>query len=159
MKKNIIFFIILFLSSGISAQNPVEKGNFVLNAGTGIGVYSVPIYIAADYGIGSDISLGVDLSFGFCFDSFKEKNDGRKTVFNSLAKVDYHFNNLLNISNKYDFYAGLSLGYGINTPDGFLVRTQIGGRYYFSETIAVNAQFFGGNFSSGIMIGVSYTIK
>jgi outer membrane immunogenic protein len=80
------------------------------------------------------------------------------------GNANYHFNTLLEIPQKWDFYAGLNIGFfAWLSPDdyygshksGIGLGAQIGGRYYFSDKMGINLEFGGGNAFSGGKIGVS----
>src|SRR5680860_1917862 len=84
---------------------------------------------------------------------------------------NYHFNELLEMPSNWDLYMGLSLGfivfsskwdgpgssieYAGNGNSGLYLYAQIGGRYFFSDNIAVNLQLGGGNYFSGGKIGIT----
>ena len=74
--------------------------------------------------------------------------------FGALARVDYHWNRLLEIPSNWDFYLGANVSFlngdELETDFGL----QIGGRWYWSDKWGLNLEFGGGNgYSSSI--GVS----
>ncbi len=72
------------------------------------------------------------------------------SLFVFQVRGDYYFNTLIGLDKTWDVYAGLQLGPGVMTaPSGypgskegfnFTVDGLAGGRWYFSETMALNAE-------------------
>jgi outer membrane immunogenic protein len=163
MKRIILLLILFVAASAIFAQCPVAKGQAQFNGGVGFSSWGVPIYMGLDYGIHKDVTLGGELSFN----SYREKYANHyynHTITGISGNCNYHFNHILNIPQDWDFYAGLNLGFYIwKSPDNYYgshssgldLGAQIGGRYYFTETVGVNLEFGGGNAFSAGKIGVS----
>ncbi len=157
MKKTKLLIILLFSSAFMFAQNPIDKGQFQLNAGVGFSGWGIPVYVGFDYGVHPDITIGAEASFR----SYNETWVGTKyrhTIFGLLGNGNYHFNNLLNIPSNWDLYAGLSLGfyfwssssdYPGDRTSGLGLAAQIGGRYYFNEKFGLNLELGGGTIGSG----------
>lgn len=118
-----------------------------------------------DYGITDNITIGAEVSY----QAYKIY-DIKSTILGLQANANYHFNKVLNIPNKWDCYAGLSVNYynwtikdaDTNTSlvddTPFGVAGQVGGRYFFNEKIAVNFELGGGNATSGGKIGITYKL-
>jgi outer membrane immunogenic protein len=162
MRIFIFIFGLLFLIGTTFSQTPVQKGETQLNGGLGFSGWGVPIYVGLDYGIHSDISIGGELSYRSYHDNWAGGYD--LSVIGILGNGNYHFNRILKISNPWDFYAGLNIGfyiwnspsgYGGNHNSGLGLGVQVGGRYYFSKTFGINLEFGGGNTAAGGKIGVS----
>lgn len=164
MKKLILIFGLFFLTTGAMAQSPLVKGGKQFNAGVGLSGWGVPIYLGLDFGVHPDISLGVEVSFR----RYKEKWNKTYYYYHNVMGVsgnfNYHFNRILQIPPKWDFYAGLNIGYYIwSSPDyypgdhvsGLGLGLQVGGRYYLTEKVGLNLEFGGGNAFSGGKFGVS----
>ncbi len=174
MKKITLILVFLGLLAFTSqAQAPLEKGGIQINAGLGMSSWGLPIYGGFDYGVGNNISIGGELSFRSKSESYG--NSKWKTSYTSIAGIaNYHFNEVLNIPSKFDFYAGLSLGYSIfnskydgpggdydytgSGDSGLYLSGQVGGRYFFSDKVAVNLEFGGGNVFSSGKIGVTFLL-
>ncbi|MFZ4400120.1 MAG: hypothetical protein ACOYO1_08810 [Bacteroidales bacterium] len=165
MKKKILSIGFLLLSTILFAQGPISKGKTQLNAGLGFSGWGVPVYFGIDYGVHSDISIGAELSYR----SYNETIFGTKysySIIGILGNANYHFNNILNISSPWDFYAGLNIGfYNISSSNssggissGLGLGAQIGGRYYFNNKWGINLEIGGGNSVSGGKIGVTYKL-
>ena len=166
MKKSLVLFTFISLFFAVfqaQAQNPIAKGQSQINAGLGLSSRGLPVYIGFDYGVHDDITVGAELSYRGYRESL---GAGRYThsIFGILVNGNYHFNNLLNISSEWDFYAGLNAGIYIwNTPNdypgtnpsSFGLGAQIGGRYYFTEKLGVNLEFGGGHAYGGGKVGLS----
>lgn len=162
MKRLFSLIAALFIAIGVYAQNPLDEGQFQLNAGLGLSGNGIPIYGGFDYMARNNISVGGLISFS----SFNEDIIGERyshNVIGLIANANYHFNPLLEIPPDWDTYAGLSLGYyAWSSPSGYPganssglgLALQIGGRYYFSDRAAVNLELAGG-YAFGTKIGIS----
>lgn len=149
--RNFLFALVLiFISVENQAQNPIPSGTKYVNMGVGFSNHGVPIYGGMDFGIGHNISLGFNVSHRFDYDF---ADWGIAGTFN------YHFNQIMNIPNNWDFYAGFNIGsvFGNNTTDLDL-GGQIGFRYFFNQKIGINLQFGGGNNFSDGTIGLTFKL-
>lgn len=163
MNKQILTIILtLFVGSAFS-QSPVQKGRSQLNAGVGLSSWGVPVYLGLDYGVHKDITIGGELSYRGYHDRINTVRYSH-SVMGISGNGNYHFNSVLNIPRNWDLYAGLNLGFFIWDSDrdypgshtsGLGLGAQVGGRYYFSDTVGVNLEFGGGNAFSGGKIGIS----
>ncbi len=172
MKRiTLILGISLFFAFAVHAQAPLQEGGKQLNVGFGLSNFGLPVYGGMEFGIGNNISVGGEITYrnhGESFSTSKWKN-----TYTSIAGVgNYHFNELLEIPSNWDLYAGLSLGFTIfsskwDSPgsdnmkysgggtSGLYLNGQIGGRYFFSDKMAVNLEFGSGNYFSGGKIGIT----
>lgn len=166
MKKHLLTLSFLLLSSLIFAQSPVAKGKSQVNAGVGLSSWGVPIYVGLDYGVHSDITVGGELSYRSYNDKYASISYDH-SVIGISGNGNYHFNRILEIPQKWDFYAGLNLGFYIwNSPSdyegshstGLGLGAQIGGRYFFSDAIGINLEFGGGNAFSGGKLGLTFKL-
>lgn len=153
-------------TSTFYAQSPIAKGGAQLNAGVGLSSWGIPLYIGMDFGIHKDVTLGFEASFRSHHERYNDYRY-RHNVIGISGNVNYHFNSLLNIPPKWDFYAGLNIGfYHWNSPNdyygdhysGLGLGGQIGGRYYFTDRVGINLEFGGGNAFSGGKFGISIKI-
>lgn len=163
MKKIILLACLFTTANATYAQSPLPIHKTQLNLGVGLSNWGVPIYAGVDYGINRDLSLGLEFSTR----SYNENwNNGsyHHTVSAFIGNANYHFNTALNIPTKYDFYAGLNIGFNIwNSPtaytgnhtSGLAIGAQIGGRYYLSQKTALNLEFGGGNSATNSKFGLS----
>ncbi|MFV0344974.1 MAG: outer membrane beta-barrel protein [Bacteroidales bacterium] len=174
MKKHLLVLVFVLVGAMGYAQAPIDQGEVQLNAGFGFSNGGLPIYAGAEFGIGNNISLGGLLSYRGDKDSYSVAGTGYswKYRYTTIAAFgNYHFNELLNIPSKFDFYAGVSLGYTIfkakydgsgsvsyagSEGSGFYFSGQVGGRYFFTDRFAVNLEFGGGNYISGGKLGITY---
>ncbi len=157
---------LLFLTCITFSQTPIQKGETQLNGGFGFSGWGIPIYFGFDYGIEEDISIGGEISYRSYGEDWGGK-DYSHTVIGISGNGNYHFNRILKISEPWDFYAGLNIGfyiwsspsgYGGSHNSGLGLGAQVGGRYYFSKTLGINLELGGGNaFTSG-KIGVTIKI-
>ncbi|WDO14385.1 porin family protein [Flavobacterium sp. WW92] len=164
--KRLINLSVLLLTISSFAQAPLEKGKIQLNAGFGTSNWSTPIYFGADYMISNPITVGLEASYQ-SYTTYGIKS----TIIGLQANGNYHFNELLEISNEWDAYAGLNLNYynwkfkdsDTNTylvdDEPFGVGVQIGGRYFFNEKFAINLELRSGNVTTGGKIGITYLLN
>ena len=165
MKKLLLLSTFVLIAGFAFSQNPMPVGKSQLNLGVGLSGWGVPIYIGLDHGVHKNITIGAEVSFR----SYNEKwrnNRYRHNITGISGNANYHFNNALEISKKWDLYAGLNLGFYVWTsPDnyngnhnsGLGLGAQIGARYYLSNKVGLNLEFGGGNAFTGGKFGV--TIK
>jgi outer membrane immunogenic protein len=165
MKKYIIILLFSFIyAQEANSQSPIKYGEHQLNAGVGFSGWGVPVYFGLDFGVGHDISLGLECTFR----SYGQNYTGskyRSSIFGISGNGNYHFNRILEIPSNWDLYAGLNLGYFFwYTPSdypgsessGLGLGAQIGGRYFFSRNFGLNLEFGGGNSFSGGKFGITY---
>jgi len=109
------------------------------------------VYGGIDFGVHPDITVGGEISLRI--------GDGYNII-GFAGNGNYHFNRILSIPAKWDFYAGLSVGYYKLVTDadynygGLGWAGQVGGRYYFNEKFGINLELGGGNISGG-KIGIT----
>lgn len=163
MKKVFLALILLAAAVAVFAQNSVAVGQTQVNFGLGLSNWGVPVYVGLDYGIGKDVTLGGELSYR-SFNEDHNNNNYDRSVFGVYGNLNYHFNHVLSIPMNWDFYAGLNLGYNVwNEPNdyegdhisGLNLGAQVGGRYYFTDTVGLNLELGGGNVFSNGKIGLS----
>ena len=172
MKKNLNRTLMLtaaVLTLGAAAaygQNPLEVRKVQLNTGFGFSDWGVPIYLGLDYGAARDFTIGGELSFRSYRDNYNGLGYGH-TIIGVSANGNYHFNTVLNMSDEWDFYAGLNLGfyswtspsdYPGNRTSSIGLGAQIGGRYYFTKKVGINLELGGGNAFSGGKIGFTFKL-
>lgn len=165
MKKFLIIILMSMTYMNMNAQAPLRKGNYQFNAGLGFSSWGIPVSAGVDFGVSHDITVGLEASFS----TFNEKIYGSwytSYVFGIAGNGNYHFNTVLEIPKKWDFYAGVSLGYyswalptdyPVKNPSGIGVGVQIGGRYFLNRSFGLNLEFTGGTFTGG-KIGVTYAL-
>jgi len=163
MKRYILIFGFILLTIYVYGQNPINKGQGQFNAGLGFSTGGLPMYLGFDIGVHPDITVGGELSVRFYEDGYRGENYHHSVV-GMAGNGNYHFNNLLDIPSKWDFYAGLNIGFYLwNTNDDYPgpdlselgLGMQIGGRYYFNDKFGLNLEFGGGNAFSGGKFGIS----
>lgn len=163
MKRAILPIFIIFSTSLLFAQSPLPIGGKQLNAGVGLSSWGVPVYIGLDFGVHEDISVGGEMSIRSYHEKWK-KEYYRHLVIGVSANGNYHFNRVLNIPSRWDFYAGLNLGFFIfSSPNeypggrssGLGLGAQIGGRYFLNNKLGLNLEFGGGNAFGGGKFGIT----
>jgi hypothetical protein len=164
MKKVLLSFILLSLFSlTANAQSPLGKGGKQINLGVGFSSFGIPVYGGMDFGVHEDITMGFQLEY----QKFDEDFSGAKfdhQIYSISVNGNYHFNSILDIPQKWDLYAGANIGYWRwSSPDnypgdhasGLGLGLQIGGRYYFTNSLGLHLELGGGNAVSGGKIGLS----
>jgi hypothetical protein len=136
------------LSSFVFAQSPVGDGGKQVNFGLGLYSSSVPVYVGMDFGVHPDITVGPQIGFDLGLNYMAISGRG-----------DYHFNTLLDLPRDWNVYAGANIGFVAgfdNDYDSELdLGLQIGGRYYWNSSWAINLEFGGGPAFTGGRLGVS----
>ncbi len=165
MKKAILFTLALFTGYVIQAQYALAKGDKQVNAGVGFSGWGVPIYVGMDFGVDTDISAGIEMSYrnyGYRYMSTRY----HQSVIGFAGNANYHFNGITDIPTQYDVYAGLNVGFYVwsdvgdnrgGRNSGLGLAAQVGGRYYFNSKTAINLEFSGGNVF-GTKLGISVKI-
>src|SRR5579872_1641310 len=110
MKKLLLTMVLLAGIISSYGQNPLPVGAAQLNAGLGFSGYGIPVYLGLDFGAARDFTLGGELSFRSYRDSYNG-NGYNHNIIGISGNGNYHFNTVLNMTNQWDFYAGLNLGY------------------------------------------------
>ena len=165
MKRITLIIGIVFLISYISnAQSPIEQGEKQINAGVGLSTFGFPLYAGLEIGLDNNISVGGELSYRK-YTRFSSWNPSIITV---AGLANYHFNELLDIPPEWNLYAGVTAGYSIWSYSGtssvlrtgrsrIFIAGQVGGRYYLSDSFAINVELGGGTYSGG-KVGVTFII-
>ncbi|MBX9808132.1 MAG: porin family protein [Flavobacteriaceae bacterium] len=165
MKKCLLLAAFCLTSMGIFAQAPLEKGALQLNTGFGTSGWGTPIFLGLDYGVGNNFTVGAEVSYQSKSQSVLS-NSYKSTAIGVGVNGNYHFNEILNIPSKWDFYGGLNVNYYNWSYDNDLYKVsdatdlgigaQLGGRYFFTETFGLNLEIGGGNATSGGKIGITF---
>ena len=174
MKKNVLIALmigIFCLAHNAEAQyNPFANNDKLLNAGIGISGWGVPIYASIEFGVVDNISVGAGLSYQSDTErvsNFKWSHD----ILGIMVFGNYHLNEVLDIPDQFDLYAGLSLGYyswstksndavinyGGSGSGGLGIAGQIGGRYFVTDNVGINLELGGGSVLSSGRLGVTVT--
>ncbi|MDA3866209.1 MAG: hypothetical protein PF489_05585 [Salinivirgaceae bacterium] len=164
--KKVFFLIVLaviLITAPAYSQSPLPTGKTQLNAGVGFSGWGIPVYVGLDLSVHPDITIGGEFSYRSYRENWKDDYYNH-SVIGIAGNGNYHFNSLLNIPQRWDFYAGLNLGFFVwSSPNdyygdhssGLGIGGQIGGRYYFSQNFGINLEFGGGNAISGGKFGIS----
>ncbi|MFZ1703122.1 MAG: outer membrane beta-barrel protein [Saprospiraceae bacterium] len=165
--KRINLITILFLIGTTSfAQASLEKGRNQINLGVGLSGWGIPVYLGFDHGTSQDITLGLEVSFR-SFNENYNSNTYKHNIIGFSGNGNYHFNRVLNLPRKFDFYAGLNVGfYSWSSPNDYNgsntsrlgLGGQVGFRYFLSSKTGINLEFGGGNAFSGGKIGLTFKL-
>jgi len=166
MKRIIISLSLVLLSTLAFSQSALYRGTSQLNLGVGLSDSGIPVYIGFDHSVLTDVTLGGELSYR-AYNENWQNNYYNHNIIGISGNANYHFNTLLGISNRWDFYAGGNLGFYVWTsPDGYTgnhssslgLGAQVGARYYFSNSLGINIEFGGGNAFNGGKLGLSFRL-
>jgi len=146
MKKCVFVTMFCLVAVGAFAQSPLEVGGFQLNAGVGTSNWGTPVYVGLDYGA----------------------TKYRSSVVGIGVNGNYHFNRILQMSKKWNLYAGLGLNYFAwsyensnyksNDDSSIGLGAQLGARYFFMNKFGVNFELGGGNATNGAKFGITYKL-
>lgn len=173
--KNKIFvsvFILFFMvaTNSFAQFNPYTDNTKLVTVGVGASGWGIPVFVRYEMPVADNITVGGD----FSFQSKSEKYASYKwnhTIVGLNGRGSYHFNELLNASDEWDFYAGATLGYYIwNTKydgsgsfdytgsgsGGFSLGAHVGARYFVNENLGITAEAGGGSVLAGGTIGVTF---
>lgn len=180
MKKKIVFtlFLSVFCLFTSIAQDSTTKYRFI-NFGIGASGWGVPLYLGMEFPIAKDQTLSFDASYQTSSESYGWLGYNivwRHTIIGINGSYNYYFNELIDLPEHFDSYAGVGLGYyfwrtritetfnGFDEPysgtgnGGIGISFILGGRYYFKDNWAVNVQLGGGTVLSSGRLGVSYRL-
>ncbi len=160
MKKIIIAIAMFAGISSVNAQS-FNEGTSVLQAGIGFGgAFGTPITLGYEYGVTEKIGVGLSVGYGSKTQSFFG-GDYKYTNILVGLKGNYHFYT----TDVVDVYGGAILGYNNQSvtttftgpgaqvaASKVLLGAQLGGRYYFTESLGAFAELgFGlANFNVGL---------
>ncbi len=172
MKKLSLLVMVLF--STVVFSQRIQEGGHQVNAGLGFSSgWGLPVFAGYDYAVTNDITIGGQINYATSSDTYATFK-WNSTWVSFGANGNYHFNNVLQIPNNFDVYAGVTLAYnlysydypseldakyrtGSNSKMGF--RGQIGGRYFFNDKFAINVEFGGGSVATGGRVGITYKLN
>lgn len=175
MKKMLLcsFIVVLAMATNsVQAQfNPYADNAKMLTAGIGVSSWGIPIFVRFEAPVADNITVGGGLSYQSKGENFFGSR-WRHTIFGINARGNYHFNEVLDINDKWDLYAGLNLGYYIwNTTwddsgsgidysgsanGGLSLGIHLGGRYFISDNFGINVEVGGGTVLGGGTIGATF---
>lgn len=168
--KKIFAIVALFSMSLLATQSfaqlAVDKGTKFVNLGIGFGGFGyggIGFNAAADFGVFKNITVGPQVGYRSATDA--AFTGFRVNYLDIGVRGAYHFNELINLPEAADLYAGLVLsyvnvstsfsGYG-GSASGLYVPIVIGGRYFFSEKVGAFAEL--GTAVSTLRAGVTFKL-
>lgn len=152
--KTLCVIAMVFSASLASGQARYDKGDFLLNAGIGLGYYyagGVPLLVSAEWAVNDVITVGPYLGYtSYTYNWGFGGERWRYTFLDLGVRGSYHFSELFEIRNeKVDVYGGAFLGFlvssysgdaftGYDDPytGGLRLGIHAGARYFFSEKVA-----------------------
>jgi outer membrane immunogenic protein len=182
MKKVFIaFMVVIAFATGVKAQDAAAEKPKLLNIGTGISNWGIPIVGSMDFTAIKNLTIGFGASYqtkkivrGFGW------SDWRLTLLGIRLQANYHFGALLEVDPKVDLYAGvavaayLQLLRNMDNPNGFVsgedasfkraftkgyagpgVCAQIGMHYFFSAKAGLHLELALGTVVSSATVGIT----
>lgn len=163
----------LFSISSYSQYDPYDDGNGLATVGVGFSSWGIPLFARYEHPVADNITVGGSVSY----QSKSEKYSSSKwkhSIIGINGRGSYHFNELLEASDDWDFYGGASLGfyiwdtkydgpgasfnYGGSGSGGLGIAAHVGARYFLNEKIALNLEVGGGSVLSGGTLGVTFIL-
>lgn len=172
-------------SSILSAQGEQEEkkeriqSTPVLNIGVGFSGWGIPVYASCEFSAGKNFNIGVGGSYQSSSESYTGSLYASRwthTIIGLSVSGKYYVNDVLKIPSEFDLYGGAALGYYLwktelvdsesNRSDvysgpgsgGFGIGLLIGGRYYFSDNLALNVEVGGNTVMASGGIGLSVAL-
>lgn len=139
MKRSIIIIIVIssiFINS-VNAQSNENHGN-TINAFLKIG-YKARVDLSYEFQIVKNLTISPKVIIPFTFDVFD---------IGLIARVDYYFDNLLNLPENWNIYSGLEAG-TIIIGDYFSYNIHIGTEYKFHKRWGVIGEIGIGDETTG----------
>lgn len=126
--KKIILVIAILSVSFINAQAYSGKNDNKFQVGVNAQDNGTGINISYDYGVGDNISFGFSSTYLLGVEDAIDADFGDR--FDVRARFNANLGNVINVSENFDVYPGLSLG--LKNFGG-----HIGARYFFSEGFGI----------------------
>ncbi len=175
--KNKVFIVVfvlftIYATSSNAQFNPFTNETKLVSVGFGASGWGIPLFLRYEQAVADNITVGGNLSF----QSKTEKYAGFRwnhTIVGVNARGSYHFNELFDVPEEWDFYGGGSLGYYFwNTKidgsgafpysgsgsGGFNIGGHIGGRYFVNEKLGIMLELGGGSVLAGGTVGVTFLL-
>ncbi|OIQ15454.1 DUF6646 family protein [Lacinutrix sp. MedPE-SW] len=128
--KKILLLITLVSTVASFGQAYSGKGDQKLSVGANLQDNATGINLNYDYGLGENISVGIATAYALNTDISSASFGDR---FDIKARFNANLGNVLNVSDNFDIYPGLSLG--LKNFGGHL-----GARYFFSSGFGIYAE-------------------
>lgn len=171
--KHLFSLFLLLISCNLSfAQfNPYTDEAKMFTAGIGTSGWGIPVFARYEHPIANNITIGGSVSYQAHTENFL--GEKWKNSFKIIeVRGSYHFNEMININDSWDLFAGLGIGYismsskfkgnvyGVDidysgsAPGGIAPSFHLGGRYFINEKFAVNMDI-GASTLSAYNLGVT----
>lgn len=112
------------------SQSYIGKGDEKLQIGATIVDGGTGLLATYDRGLGENISVGVSSSYLLSADKYNNIKPDAIDRFDLKARVNVHLTDVLNISENFDFYPGLSIGLKN-------LGLHAGARYFFTKGFGI----------------------
>lgn len=188
MKKLLLLLaaIVIMTTAGTAAfaqGGSYNKGDNMLNIGIGVGSpffgsgysSSLPVNpsLSFEHGVSDVISIGGQLSYAsakysYDYGIYADASSFKESATYVGLRGSYHFNEALQLDDKWDFYGGASLGYvivSVSDYSGYGGSASAsalgfglygGGKYYFGEKMALYSEL---GYQSLALLNVGISFK
>lgn len=143
----------MILIFSFAKSDPLEKGELMLNLGTGFSNHGVPYYANIEYALITDLTVGAELGY---------RSASNFDLLHINGFANFHFNRLFGINDNFDVYAGLNAGLYSNFnstnydgPDSFSAGAQLGFRWFIFSGLALNLEACAANRLTTGKLGIS----
>lgn len=126
--KKLIFILAILSVSLIDAQAYIGKNDNKFQVGLNAQDNGTGINISYDYGVGDNISFGLSSTYLLGVEELINADFGDRV--DIRARFNANLGNVINVSDNFDVYPGLSLG--LKNFGGHL-----GARYFFTEGFGI----------------------
>ena len=177
MKNKISIFafvlFVMFSANSYAQYNPYSDGSSLFTVGVGASSWGIPLFVRYEKAVADNITAGGSLSFQSKGETYGN-NKWKHTIVGLNARGSYHFNELLEAPDEWDFYGGMSLGYYFwdtkydgagasysysgSGSGGLGIGLHLGARYFIKDNMGINLELGGGSVLAGGTVGVTFLL-
>jgi len=176
MKKSIVsLLVVLFFSlTAFAGEQEFAQGRVFVTPQIGLDEWATPVGVSVEFAITENIGVGGTVMFSFWSDNWG-LGKIKQSIITPSVDAYYHFTSI--DLDKFDLFAGASLGYSIYSwswdfagddwggaaGSGLYLSPFIGARYFLTEKLAISLKaYFSaiGDFNGvGGALGVTIRVK
>lgn len=107
---SVLVLIALYPSNSFAQFNPYADDAKMITAGFGFSGWGIPIFARYEHPVADNITVGGAFSYQSDSESYVY-GKWKHTIIGFNGRGSYHFNELLNVDDVWDFYAGPTIGF------------------------------------------------